>query len=268
VTLRSLWMTLPLVVFLACAWFLLPVGSADPPREPDRQRGVAKVQETRPASFPYRIWAACDFEGQTPDYAWFGPTETKNVPADPGNATALGAHPKPDKVAARKTGVNPVPGPVMGKVNKLYLRYFLKGTTEATFQHFSLTSNDNNHVRVSGLTEGKWSEVTVNFSRDGARNDGTPGVPFRKGERMDDFQLYVGKPEGKDYELFIDDVIFFAEDPDLSADKEPFPNRVIFLAAFDTGTDAKSKPKYWPGELDKDVELFLDEVVLYDAGRK
>ena len=68
---------------------------------------------------------------------------------------------------------------------------------------------------------------------------------------MDDFQLYVGKPgDGKEYTVLIDDVIFFADDPDLPPEKEPFPNRVIFLAAFDTGIDAKSKPKYWPGEFE------------------
>src|SRR5262249_51233877 len=160
-------------------------------------------------SFPHRIWAACDFEGQTQDYAWFGPTERNNIPKYPGNSTALGVHPRAHKnVSARMTGINPVPGPMMGKVNKLYLRYFLEGTNEAIFQHFSLSSNDNNHIRVSGLTQGKWSEATLNFSRDARRNDGTPGVPFKEGERMDDFQLYIGKAnDGKDYQLFIDDVI-------------------------------------------------------------
>jgi hypothetical protein len=226
---------------------LSAVSADDPPR----QRGHAKAEVTRPASFPHRIWAACDFEGQTPDYAWFGPAETKNIPKYPGNATALGVKEKPYKdFSALMTGINPVPGPMMGKANKLYLRYFLKGGTEATFQHFSLTREDNNHVRVSGLTEGKWSEVTLNFTRDAARNDGSKEA-FAEGERMDDFKVFVGKPkDGKDYELFLDDVIFFAEDPDLPAEKEPFPNRVVFLAAFDTGIDVKSKPKYWPGEFD------------------
>jgi hypothetical protein len=229
-------------------------GWAEPEKKPEqpRKRGFATVEETRPASFPHRIWAACDFEGQTPDYGWFGPPERKNFPPYPGNLTALGVSEKPYRnVSALMTGINPVPGPMMGKVNKLYLRYYLKGTTEATFQHFSLSSEDNNHIHVSGLTEGKWSEATLNFSRDGQRNDGTPGVPFKEGERMDDLKIFVGKPkDGKEYELFIDDVIFFAEDPALPAEKEPFPNRVIFLAAFDTGTDAKSKAKYWPGDFE------------------
>jgi len=219
--------------------------------ETKRVRGTAMIEETRPKSFPHRIWAACDFEGQTPDYAWFGPTE-KNVPQYPGNATALGVKEKPyQNFAGLMTGINPVPGPMMGKENKLYLRYYLKGATEATFQHFSLSSEDNNHIRASGLTEGKWSEAVLNFSRDGLRNDGTPGVPFKEGERMDDFKVFVGKPkDGKDYELLLDDVIFFADDPELPVEKEPFPNRVIFLAAFDTGIDDKSRAKYWPGDME------------------
>src|SRR6187431_984717 len=111
--------------------------SAEP--EAKRVRGAAQV-EAAPKSFPHRIWAACDFEGQTPDYAWFGPAESKNVPQYPGNVTALGVKEKPyQNFAALMTGINPVPGPMMGKVNQLYLRYFLKVTTEATFQHFSLS---------------------------------------------------------------------------------------------------------------------------------
>jgi len=226
----------------------------DKKAESQRERGVAKVEETRPAAFPHRIWAACDFEGQTPDYAWFGPAHTQNIAKYPGNFTALtvdAKHKPYGKTSALMTGINPVPGPMMGKVNKLYLRYFLKGATEATFQHFSLSSNDNNHIRVSGLTEGQWSELTLNFTRDGKRNDGTPGIPFKEGERMDDLKIFAGKPgDGREYELLIDDVIFFAEDPALPPEKEPFPNRVIFLAAFDTGIDPKSKPKYWPGEFE------------------
>jgi hypothetical protein len=232
-----------LVLCLLPAAALLTTAADSEPK----QRGVVKADQTRPKAFPHRIWAACDFEGRTPDYAWFGPPETKNIPPYPGNATALGVKEKPyGNVSALMTGINPVPGPRMGKVNKLYLRYYLKGTTEATFQYFSLTREDNNHIRATGLTEGKWSELTLNFTRDARRNDGS-AEPFADGERMDDFKVFVGKPkDGKDYELFLDDVIFFAEDPKLPAEKESFPNRVIFLAAFDTGP----KEKYWPGDFE------------------
>jgi hypothetical protein len=68
---------------------------------------------------------------------------------------------------------------------------------------------------------------------------------------MDDLKIFVGKPgDEKRYALFIDDVIFFANDPDLPPEPEPFPNRVIFLAAFDTGATAQEMPKYWPGEFE------------------
>src|SRR5262245_30971377 len=65
----------------------------------------------RPAHFPHRIWAACDFEGQTPDYGWFGRSETNEVPRYAGNRTALAADSGPYRsFSAVMTGVNPVPG--------------------------------------------------------------------------------------------------------------------------------------------------------------
>lgn len=219
----------------------------EPSLAPPLPHGTARADHARPRSFPHRIWAACDFEGRTPDYAWFGPPETNNIPEYPGNATALGVSEKPyQDFSALMTGINPVPGPRMGKVNQLFLRYFFRGGSEATFQHFSLTSEDNQHVHVRGLCQGKWSELTVNFTRDAVRNDGSPQV-FQAGERMDDFKVFVGKPnDGSEYELFLDDVIFFADDPDLPPEPEPFPRRVIFLAAFDTGP----QEKYWPGDFE------------------
>src|SRR5262245_2252400 len=86
---------------LHLAAVLLPLGpswgamrcSAQPPEAVPRQRGAATADTTRPAHFPHRIWAACDFEGQTPDYAWFGRPETGNVPRYAGNSTVLAALP-------------------------------------------------------------------------------------------------------------------------------------------------------------------------------
>jgi hypothetical protein len=211
------------------------------------QRGTARASALRPERFPHRIWAACDFEGQTPDYGWFGRVETNAIPKYPGNATALAATPGPYRdFSAVMTGVNPVPGPRMGKVNHLFVRYRLEGGTEAAFQHFSLTREDNWNIRVSGLDEGRWSELTLNFTRDAQRNDGS-AEPFAEGERMDDFKVFAGRPaDAAKYRLYIDDVIFFANDPALPPEPEPFPNRVIFLAAFDTGP----KEKYWPGDFE------------------
>jgi formylglycine-generating enzyme required for sulfatase activity len=223
-----------------------PADGAAPPKDTDDDlpRGQARAVHEPPRQFPHRIWAACDFEGQTPDYAWFGPAQRDDIPDYPGNATALGVGERPYmNFSALMTGINPVPGPRMGKVNGLFLRYRLSGGTEATFQHFGLTSEDNQHVRVSGLREDEWSELTIDFTGRAARNDGSPQV-FQEGERMDDFKVFVGRPDdGHEYDLSIDDVIFFANDPALELESEPFPRRVIFLAAFDTG----EPEKYWPG---------------------
>ena len=75
---------------------------------------------------------------------------------------------------------------------------------------------------------------------------------------MDDFKLMVGRPgESVGHQVLIDDVIFFAEEPGAPPENEPFPNRVLYLAAFDTGIEplAKADPvrgryRYWPGELE------------------
>ncbi len=216
--------------------------------QPIQVRGRALAGSGRPSSFPHRIWAACDFESKR--YEWFGEASTSNIPQYPGNTKALGGGVKPYKnFSGLMIGLNPVPGPRMGEVNSLYLRYKLTGSESATFQHFSLTTEDNNHILLQGLTEGRWSEVSMNFSRDARRNDGTPGIPFKRGERMDDLKVFVGKPhDGKNYDLLLDDVIFFSNDPKLPRESEPFPKRVMFLAAFDTGISEKSKPKYWPGD--------------------
>jgi hypothetical protein len=209
---------------------------------------ASRVEATRPQRFPHRIWAASDFESRSRDFGWFGVPGTVNIPRYLGNRTALRAEAGPyHEFIAVMRGINPVPGPRMGKVNRLFLRYYLQGSTEATFQHFSLNTNDNNHIRVSGLTQGRWAEVTLDFTRDGLRNDGTPGVPFADGERMDDFKLFAGRPQdAKRHRLLIDDVIFFAENSDLPPDPGPFPNRVNYVAAFDTGP----KEQYWPGEFE------------------
>lgn len=216
--------------------------------------GLAIAKVARPKRFPHRIWAACDFEARLPKYGWFGPTDKKNIPAYPGNRTALRAHDKPyRKVCARMTGINPVPGPCMGEVNHMYCRYFITGTDQARFQHYSLTRSDNNFINVSGLKEGVWSEVTLNFTRDARRNDGSEEA-FKKGERMDDLKVFVGNAtDGRKYQLILDDIIFFSTDPKIAPEKEPFPNRVMYVAGFDTGTRPKQDPNDKP---DKGPYLF------------
>lgn len=191
----------------------------------DARAALSATELKRPASFPHRIWAACDFEGRThTDYGWFGKVETNTIPKYPGNRTALRAKPGPyGNHAAIMGGINPVPGPRMGKENWLYLRYFLKGGTDSTLQHFSLTTEDNWHVKVSGLTTNAWADLAVNFTAHAKRNDGS-AKGFSEGERMDGFKMFAGSPnESTKSELLMDDVLFFANDPALPPEPEPFP---------------------------------------------
>jgi len=231
---------------VSCAEVHTPAKHAAP--EPaKKRRGVATATPGRPAHFPHRIWAASGFEARTPNFGWFGAEEKRNIPKYSGNTAARRGAPR-GTYAAMVTGMNPVPGPRMGTLNRLYLRYYLKGTDTARFQHYSLSVSDNCNIRVSGLTQGRWAETVLNFTEDSRRNDGSPGA-FKKGERMDDLKIFVGKfGDGKPYELIIDDAIFFSTEPGAKPDDEPFPNRVIFLAAFDTGVRPEaSRQKYFPG---------------------
>jgi len=197
-------------------------------------RGFATAKVERPAHFPHRIWAFSGFESRPDNFGWFGAAETKNILKYPGNTAARRGTPQ-KKWSALKTGMNPVPGPRMGKLNKLYIRYYLKGTDTVRFQHYSLSSGDNCNILVSGLEQGRWAETVLNFTRDSRRNDGSPGA-FKEGERMDDLQVYVGKPaDGKQYEIIIDDAILFAEAPGAPPADEPFPSPVVFLAAAGRG---------------------------------
>src|SRR5262245_38015776 len=83
-----------LVICATIAVVELPAADPSSSSGSARERGVAKVEESRPKSFPHRIWAACDFEGQTPDYGWVGVPELKHIPAYEGNLTALVGKPK------------------------------------------------------------------------------------------------------------------------------------------------------------------------------
>jgi hypothetical protein len=143
--------------------------------------------------------------------------ERKDIPRYPGNTTALGVGARPyKKFSAIMTGINPVPGPRMGKVNKLYLRYRLSGSTDATFQHFSLSSNDNidltdmdnRHIRLSGLKEGVWRTCYLDFTKNARRNDGT-STPFAAGHRVDDIFFFVKADGGTQPELLIDEVVLY-----------------------------------------------------------
>src|SRR5262245_39665099 len=112
---------LPAFASVAVLTLTLSIASTKCAAAENRAQGSVSAAVKRPTSFPHRIWAACDFEGRTPDYGWFGRSETNDIPKYPGNHTALVATERPYRnVSAVMAGINPVPGPRMGKENGLF----------------------------------------------------------------------------------------------------------------------------------------------------
>ncbi|HUU29297.1 MAG TPA: hypothetical protein VM123_15960 [archaeon] len=185
----------------------------------------------RPEYFPRRIWAACDFELLRKDVVWTGELEHDNIPAYPGNSTALRARPA-GPGGLRFLSVKPVSYPRMGGKNQVYFRYFIRGASSLTLEIFNLDRNDSHRVRVSGLRQGAWSETTLDFSA--AQASGPVRGLIVQGERMNDLIFNVEPArEGIDCELVVDDVVCFSDDPEPQKVNEPFPRRVICVWDFD-----------------------------------
>ncbi|MBW1696443.1 MAG: hypothetical protein JRK26_06565 [Deltaproteobacteria bacterium] len=211
------------IIFL----FMLVAGLACSASENDNAI-PGQAAGARPAHFPQRIWAACDFELSRKDVVWIGHPEKKNIPAYPGNRSALRARAFESGGRPKYLAIKPVSCPRMGKENRVCFRYFIKGAHSLTLQLFSLDSNRIRQVRLTGLVPGEWSEATADFTQAG-------GGPVSPGERMNDLVI-IAAPEGGagECELVVDDVILFSNDnEDVPIAEEPFPRRVISVWGFD-----------------------------------
>jgi hypothetical protein len=196
---------------------------------------VAGLQDVKaapepPDAFPQRIWAACDFELGRKDVTWLGQVESSAILSYPGNRAAGRAvqlADGPQKILC----IQPAYYPRMGGKDFIYFRYFLKGTTSIDLQLLIRDKNFCGQSRLTGLTEGIWSEATVDLGR----VTGTPGDSIVEGERMDGLVMTIHpEHQGAGCELIVDDIICFSDDQlaePLSG--EPFPERVICLWGFD-----------------------------------
>jgi hypothetical protein len=68
---------------------------------------------------------------------------------------------------------------------------------------------DNRHVNLRGLTQGAWTTLYVDFSRESRRNDGTAPSPFAAGNKVDDLFFFVRSEGGDKVELFVDEVVLY-----------------------------------------------------------
>jgi hypothetical protein len=231
----------PILGALPVALALLLSAQPQKPKEA-RKRGTARAEVTRPDHFPHRIWAACDFECQTPDYAWFGPKETEQFPKrviflaafDTGTDAKSKAKYWPGEfeivtstsgapadsywgvaraVPHRETKGKWIrlqlqPDRVVGAHTKLRFRYHLSGASEMTVQLFDVTDQDNRHIHVKGLEQGRWQWAILDFTRDSTRNDGKE-TKLAAGHKVDDIFFFVKPAEGKDVNLHIDEGTLF-----------------------------------------------------------
>jgi hypothetical protein len=146
------------------------------------------------------------FRGVDADYGWFGRAETNRIPIIR-KSHALAATGAP--VSKRQRGDDrhqSRPRTAHGQGEQSFVRYFLKGGSTATFQHFSLTREDNWHVVVMASRR-PLGRGHRQFHPDARRNDGS-AERFAEGERWTTSNFSQAGPTRRRNEVLIDDVIF------------------------------------------------------------
>jgi hypothetical protein len=96
----------------------------------------------------------------------------------------------------------------VGAHTKLRIRYYLTGTSRMTVQIFDLTDQDNRHIHLTGLKQGSWQTLYLDFTRDAKRNDGGK-TPFAAGHVVDDLFFFLEGDGGADVNLLLDEVVLF-----------------------------------------------------------
>ncbi len=100
------------------------------------------------------------------------------------------------------------PARTVGEHTKLRFRYHLTGASEMTVQIFDATDQDNRHIKLKVENEGVWQWAMLDFTKDAKRNDGM-STAFAAGHKVDDLFFFVKPAEGKDVQLFVDEVTLF-----------------------------------------------------------
>jgi len=191
---------------------------------------LSSAEKIHPARFPSLISAACDFELSRKDVSWFGRLEKNNIPAYPGNTTALDAVPIPGKqnlfAAFRPVGVS-----LLGKSGKIYFKYYLSGATSLKIELSVRDGERTGGMVITGLTADHWSEAAIDLGLL-AGSDNAP-VSFA-GEKLN-YLSFLAEREDKDRPLrfIIDDIIVFEEEKGIAEPSLKFPERVILLENFD-----------------------------------
>ena len=65
---------------------------------------------------------------------------------------------------------------------------------------------------ATGLEQGAWKTLYLDFTRDAKRNDGGD-TPFAAGHLVDDLFFFVEPESGDNVDLHIDEVVLYDADP-------------------------------------------------------
>jgi hypothetical protein len=183
------------------------------------------------AFWPQRVLFHQDFESDGPGPSvvegdWDGAIVTDNVPVAPpswrqgqqdagatptGSKRALAGEAK-DKYHARflRVGIR-TDHARAATTTWLKFRYFVNKPGPIEIMAFDLTQGDNYAGRLAAPEVGKWTEATLNLTRDFRRKDGSKATPA-PGDALDDLFLGAGKPGDKESQLLIDDVMLLGID--------------------------------------------------------
>ena len=158
------------------------------------------------ALWPRRTLFHQDFEAKGD---WDGVLVTDNVP--PGSKRVLAGETK-SKYFARflRVGIR-WDHARAATTTWLRLRYFVSKPGPIEVMAFDLTQGDNYAGRIAEPVVGKWTEATLNVTRDFRRKDGSKAT-LAAGDAVDDIFVGAGKPGDRECNLLIDDVALLGID--------------------------------------------------------
>ena len=156
------------------------------------------------ALWPRRVLFSQDFEGPPVKHAeWAGEIVTDNLPAGSKRALAGEAG---NKYFARRVRVGIYYDHARAATTTwVKFKYFINKNEPIGVFVFDLTQRDNWAGTIADPVVGKWTEATLNVTRD-FRKKGAGSAKFRAGDALDDVFVHAGKPGDEELKLIVDDV--------------------------------------------------------------
>ena len=153
--------------------------------------------------WPKRVLFAQDFESAPGDFEWDGEIEATNVPS--GSKRALAGKGGNKWFAQRtRTGIY-FNNARAATTTWVSFRYFINEPVPIGVFVFDMNQSDNWSYTIDKPVVGKWTEVTLNVTRD-FRKKGGGNAKIRAGDALDDVFVHAGKPGDKLLKLIVDDV--------------------------------------------------------------